>query len=294
MTFNETVIMAEGYINNDWKIELEGPMTPYTVTYECVSAPILMVPTPNLTVWFTFEAEDVQFFGYESETMTFTFSDLNMIKSESYLFPMINKTVTFHVDPHESSETCGIRSLGIIVVVSSGLVVVIGLIGVLVGHSMVIAWQVIHLLQFVHFIPLMMIYTPSCVVEFCDSLGLFNAQFGTFGTYIINNIFPADQFNTNVDYKFKRAGFNTSAFITTGADIIVIWILIFTIIPVLMFLKVLFSNIPTIKEFEERFRKGMIFTAIMLTYQITCFSILLDLTNTNFENGMMYLSGLIA
>lgn len=106
----------------------------------------------------------------------------------------------------------------------SGGIILIGVVGLLIKHSMVIPWQVISILQFVHFVPLMMIYTPSCLVRFCENFGVFNTQLGSFGATFVQALFPKGNFYNRLDYKFLRGGYESTAFLWNAADIITLWV----------------------------------------------------------------------
>lgn len=80
-------------------------MGPYTVDWDFLSAPILMVPVENITVWFQFEIlGDKQFFGNGSEVVTIYFNDIQVMNSYSYHFGMINSTVNLYPSPSESTD----------------------------------------------------------------------------------------------------------------------------------------------------------------------------------------------
>lgn len=64
-----------------------------------------MVPTENLTVWFSFEIEKKQLFGNGSETLNIYFDDLKVMNSYSSNFQMINKSVSLDLYPREAEET---------------------------------------------------------------------------------------------------------------------------------------------------------------------------------------------
>lgn len=156
------MILNEDWTKEDWRIEVSGPLTPYNVSWTFLSAPILMVPTENISVWFQIELLDnKQLFGNGSEILTIYFDDLKVMNSFSYHFEMINSTVNYTLFPQESKNTCGIGIYTLIIHSLALLIIVVGIIGLLVRHSMIIGWQVINILQFMNFVPLMMIYTPS-------------------------------------------------------------------------------------------------------------------------------------
>lgn len=161
LTFNESVKLDNTWTKEDWRIEITGPMTPYTVNWEFLSANNLMVPLENLSVWFEYEIVTTQLFGNGSETLTIYFDDLQVMNSFSYGFGMINSTVDYRLFPQESDEECGIFSFMVAIMCISGGIVLIGLVGLLIKHSMVIPWQVINILQFVHFVQFMKLDLPS-------------------------------------------------------------------------------------------------------------------------------------
>lgn len=47
-------------------------------------------------------------------------------------------------------------------------IMLIGVISACAGYSMAIAWSTMHIIQFVNFLPMMMIYMPSSTVQFCE------------------------------------------------------------------------------------------------------------------------------
>lgn len=219
------MILNGDWTKEDWRIEVSGPLTPYNVSWEFLSAPILMVPTQNISVWFEIELQDSkQLFGNGTEILTIYFDDLQVMNSYSYHFKMVNSTIDYTLYPIESINTCGIGIYTLIIHSLTLVIIVVGIIGLLVRHSMVISWQVINILQFMNFVPLMMIYTPSCVVEMLDSFAVYNTEIGAIGASLIRGIFIFKHFNNDVDYKYLRAGYNSTAFLWNAADILTVWL----------------------------------------------------------------------
>lgn len=106
VTFNETVILDKGWTASDFNISVTGPLTPYEIKAELLYSSILMTPTPNLTLWFSYSSPS-QFFGNGSETLTLNFADQTKIKNSAYSFGMLNSSLSFTPYPQESSEGCG-------------------------------------------------------------------------------------------------------------------------------------------------------------------------------------------
>jgi hypothetical protein len=106
VTFNETVILDKGWTTSDFNISVTGPLTPYEIKAELLYSSILMTPTPNLTLWFSYSSPS-QFFGNGSETLTLNFADQTKIKNSAYSFGMLNSSLSFTPYPQESSEGCG-------------------------------------------------------------------------------------------------------------------------------------------------------------------------------------------
>ena len=214
MTFNETVILNQDWTPEDWRIEVSGPMSPYNVSWDFLSAPNLQVPLQNLSVWFQYELlDDKQLFGNGSEILTIYFDDLQVMNSYQYNFEMINSTVDFKLFPKESAEGCGIGVYNLVIHSITLLIFVISFLGLLLRNSMVISWQVINILQFLNFVPLMMIYTPSCLVQMLDSYSIYNTELGAVGASLIRGLFVQGHYNNDVDYKFERAGYTSTAFL---------------------------------------------------------------------------------
>jgi hypothetical protein len=270
--FNETVILNEDWTKEHWVMNISGPMEPYDIEWDFLSETILKVPYENISIWFQFEMlNDLQLFGNGSEVLTIYFNDMEVLNSYSYNFGMINETVSYNLFPRESGEDCGIGSYTLAVQTCAFVMITVGIVGLLVRHSMVIGWQIIGLLQFLNFIPLMMIYTPSCLVTMLGSFNIFNTQIGAIGATFLQSFFNFNSFNNVVDYKFMRAGYTTSAFVWTAADILTLWIICLILIPVLWMIKFIFSTVEILHKIEDRFKKSFVYVLIMMSYLRTSF-----------------------
>mmetsp|Transcript_2709 Transcript_2709/g.2522 ORF Transcript_2709/g.2522 Transcript_2709/m.2522 type:complete len:123 (+) Transcript_2709:1713-2081(+) len=106
------------------------------------------------------------------------------------------------------------------------VIIVIGVISALAGHSMAIAWQAITIIQYVNFIPLMMIYSPSCLVKFGKYFNVFNANFFLILTRLSQGKLKRDDFHRETEWKFIRAGYTTSSILYNAADLILIWLIL--------------------------------------------------------------------
>lgn len=110
------MILNNDWTPEDWRLEVSGPMSPYNVSWDFLSAPILIVPVQNLSVWFQYEVlDDKQIFGNGSEVLTIYFDDLQVMNSYQYNFEMINATVPFNIFPRESTRSCGIGVMNLVV-----------------------------------------------------------------------------------------------------------------------------------------------------------------------------------
>jgi len=69
----------------------------------------------------------------------------------------------------------------------------------------------------------MMIYTPSCLVQMLESYSIYNTELGAVGASLIRGLFTQNNYNNQVDYKFERAGYTSTAFLWNAADILTIW-----------------------------------------------------------------------
>src|SRR5690606_30765201 len=123
-----------------------------------------------------------------------------------------------------------------------------------------------NLMQFFNLVPMMMIYTPSCVVRLCESFSIFNTELGAIGSNFIRGIFTQGNVNNDVDYMFLRAGYTSTAFLWNAADILTSWMLAIILLPVLWMAKFIFSEVEILVKIEERFRKSFVYVLIMLTY----------------------------
>jgi hypothetical protein len=111
---------------------------------------------------------------------------------------------------------------------------------------------------------------------------------------LIRGIFPQSNYNNNVDYKFSRAGYNSTAFLWNAADVLTIWLLCAIVIPILWALKFIFSHVEIIGNLEDRFRKAFVYILIMVTYLRVSFCVALCLANADFSNFTAGLSTTIA
>ena len=294
MTFNESVILDENWSKTDWRMEVIGPLTPYNLTWDFLSAPILKVPIENLSVWYSYDIDSRQIFGFGTEKLTIYFDNLTVMNSYSYHFGIINSTVSFNLSPYESQENCGIDYIGTAIIAISLGIVILGLVGLIVGHSMVISWQIIGLLQFISFVPLMMIYNPSWIVRLWDNFAVFNSQFGAIASTFIRGLFTYDNFTNSVDYKFSRSGYTSTAFLWNAADIIWIWTIWGLFVPILWFVKLIFPQYQIIQTIESRYKKGFPYILILLTYLRGTFWVALNLANAEFNNAISGLSTCLA
>ena len=253
-----------------------------------------MVPIENLSVWFSYEIDNRQVFGFGTEQLIINFDNLTVMNSYSYHFGIINQTVSFNLYPYESSDDCGIGSIGTAIISISSGIVILGLIGLLVKHSMVVSWQIIGLLQFLNFVPLMMIYNPSWIVSFCESFAIFNSQIGAIASTLIRGLFTYDHYTNTVDYKFSRSGYTSTAFLWNAADIICIWIIWGLIVPILYFATLIFTKYEIIHTIEYRYKKGFPYVLILLTYLRGTFWVALNLAHAEFNNPISSLSTCLA
>ena len=51
-TWNETVILDTNWNNASFSVKIEGPLTPYTITFYTYSNDTLLAGTKNLTTWW--------------------------------------------------------------------------------------------------------------------------------------------------------------------------------------------------------------------------------------------------
>jgi hypothetical protein len=159
VSFNETVYLESTFTQSDVNVSISGPLTPYDVTLELVNATILITPTPNLTIWFSYNSTS-QFIGNGSETLSISFPTSKILNS-AYNFAMLNSSLDFTLFPQESSETCGELGFEVPIIFMMIGIFAVGIISTIGGHSMGIAWQALSIVQFINFIPFMMIYSPS-------------------------------------------------------------------------------------------------------------------------------------
>jgi hypothetical protein len=218
VSFNETVYLKSTFTQSDLNMSISGPLTPYDVTFELVNATILITPTPNLTIWFSYNSSS-QFIGNGSETLSISFPTSKILNS-AYNLAMLNSSLNFTLFPQESSETCG--ELGFIVPIILMMIgiFVIGIISTIGGHSMGIAWQALSIVQFINFIPFMMIYSPSCLVTFCKGFDVFNGKLFIILDSLSQNSITKNNFYNEINHKFIRAGYPSSSIIFNATDLL--------------------------------------------------------------------------
>lgn len=108
----------------------------------------------------------------------------------------------------------------------------IGVISAVAGHSMAIAWQAMTIMQFVNFIPMTMIYSPSCMVKFGNYFGIFNGKLLLLLDRISRHKIKRNDFFNEINHKYIRSGYTSSAIIWNGLDLLIIWSAVLIMIPI--------------------------------------------------------------
>lgn len=294
ITFNETVILDIGYTSSDFNVSISGPLTPYNVQWELLYSSTLMVPTPNMTVWFSYSSSS-QLFGNGSEIITLNFTDMTKIQNSAYNFGMINSSVSFRVHPQESDEGCGELIFQIIIYFIMAGILLVGVLSTLVGHSMTIAWQALTVVQFANFIPMMMIYSPSCMVKFSKGFDVFNGKLFNFIGRLSWYTIGRDDFYNEINHKFIRQGYTSSAILYNGHDLLLIWLGVLLILPILYLIqRVFFNTNVAFKLHLDKFRNAMIYVLILFCYMRLAFMALLNLRYIRFTDWHSWTSSILA
>lgn len=264
LTFNETVQLDGGWTSADYHVAMEGPMTPYSLDWDFLSAPDLLVPYPNYTVYFSYETSN-QVFGNGSESLTIYFNDTTRLQNSAYGFGMINSSLTFTgLVPADTTEACGDMLFNFIIYICFGITLIVGVLSAVLGHSYAIVWMSLSILQFTHFSPVMMIFAPTCVSFFGSRLSSFNAQFGNFFKYFTDKyLFQRDTFFTVIDFKFIRAGYDTGALLYNSVDLSLFWLVIGIILLINYLIRLCFRDTQSIVEWEQQTRKHILFVMSM-------------------------------
>lgn len=108
----------------------------------------------------------------------------------------------------------------------------IGVLSSIAGHSMAIAWQALSIIQFVNFMPLTMIYSPSCMVKFGYYFDVFSGKLLLLLEQLSKGRIVRDDFFNEINHKYIRAGYTSSAIIWNGLDLIIIWGAVLIMIPI--------------------------------------------------------------
>ena len=253
-----------------------------------------MAPTPNLTIWFSFSS-DSQFFGNGSETLTITFKDKTKLKNSAYDFEMINSTLTFELHPQESDEGCGEIIFFIMIFFIMAIILIVGVISAMAGHSMAIAWQALTVVQFTNFIPFVMIYSPSCMVRFSKGFDVFNGKLFNVIEYLSRGLIVRDDFYNAIDHKFIRAGYTSSAILYNATDLLFIWAGVLIAIPILYGIqRLFFNNLYAFKLHLNKFRNAVIYVLVLYSYMRMTFLVMLNLRYALFSDWYSRCSLVIA
>lgn len=166
-----------------------------------------------------------------------------------------------------------------------GFILLIGVLSVLLGHSLAIVWMAITIMQYVHFVPVMMIYAPTCLAYFGYRFNAFNAQVGNIlHRYTTDMLFHRDQFFSIIDYKFIRHGYKTGAFLYNAVDLILMWVVVAFFLLILYLIRLLLRKSTRIVTFEEKTRQQILFVFVMWTYMRMCFLTALNFRYAHFYN----------
>lgn len=234
LTFNETVILDTTFNQSEIGMKVSGPFGPYDVSVTLLNETLLKTPTPNMTIWFEYSIKD-QIVGNGSEVLTLFFSTPNKIENSAYGFGSLNSSFTFSPYPQESSKTCGELVFAIPIYFMMIGIIAIGVISSIANNGMTIAWQALTVIQFVNFIPMMMIFSPSCLAQFGEYFNVFNANIYQLLKPATRGKIIRDDFHMEIEYKYIRAGYVTSSILYNALDLIVIWAVVLTLI-LIMFL----------------------------------------------------------
>jgi cysteine-rich repeat protein len=166
LTWNETVIMDPAWKDTKWTVNITGPLTPYNVSWVSLSAKTMQLGTKNLSTWFNYTI-DRQTFGNCTENITLTFDTPNSVWNSIYSFESPNTNVSFCPPPRENVSNEYTYYIGLVGMIIGIIIIVIGVLSSMAGYSMMIAWSTLHVIQFVNYLPMMMIYMPSSAVFFC-------------------------------------------------------------------------------------------------------------------------------
>ena len=97
-TWNESVILNTNWNNESWTYQIEGPLTPYTMTAVFTSNTTLLAGTKNLSTWWEYKLNR-QTFGNCTEKITIFFDSPNTVINSIYSFESEDQNVTFCPPP---------------------------------------------------------------------------------------------------------------------------------------------------------------------------------------------------
>jgi cysteine-rich repeat protein len=293
ITFNETVYLENTFTQSDINISISGPLSPYSGSIELVNSTTLITPSPNLTIWFTYSSSN-QFIGNGSETLTISLPTDKILNS-AYNFAALNSSISFTLYPQESTETCGELMFLVPIILMMIAIFVIGVLSSIGGHSMWIAWQALSIVQFVNFVPFTMIYSPSWLVIFGRGFDVFNGRLFIILDWITRYTITRHDFYNEINHKFVRGGYPSSAIIFNATDLLLIWIIVLVIIPIMYgFRRLFFNKNHGFKLQLDKFRNTIIFILILYSYMRLAFLSMLNLKHARFDDYLSWISTWVA
>ena len=164
---------------------------------------------------------------------------------------------------------------------------------------MQMGWSLLFTLQLVNLMPLLNAFFPSCVVTVCNSFSVYNIHITFLANLLRDQLFPLADF-VNLDelrldhYRFRRYGFESTAFLYNSADILVLWAFLIAILPVLLFLRYVFRAFPYLIMMVERYVVTIPFLALVLPYPKLALTAALNMKYFDYGTLLSMISSIIS
>jgi len=242
--FNNSIVLQDGFdIYKAIEVSVTGPMEPYNFSWYLNNSDYYFAGIGTEYFKIDLDFLDTQLYGTETENITVCFQNTTQIKHHTCNRFLDNvPCYTFALYGVESSiDKCGDldypRIGWLAFLVQMGFASVF----TLLGFSMGGAWDTLFLLQFVHLIPVMQFYMPSCYKYFFDYFRWTNMEDDWLAIWLRHAI-CTDTWPSEMDaptYNFEKTGFENRMFMYNMADMFTFVVLAFMTVPLFSIVRLL-------------------------------------------------------
>lgn len=133
------------------------------------------------------------------------------------------------------------------------------------------------------------------MVKFSKGFDVFNGKLFNMIEDLSTGNIVRDHFYNEINHKFIRAGYTSSAILYNATDILFIWAIVFLIIPFLYGVqRVFFNKNLAFKLHITNFRNAVIYVLMLFSYMRLSFLSMLNLRYARFEDWRSWMSSVIA